>query len=147
MACCEVVYCDDCYLDGAKKATNQLRVHIYSKCVHCTCEVLHHFNLAWLLVQISSYILCFLFQKQVVKINCVDQLCHFPGSQLTTSHSRGWGSIPGQSVWDLWLTKWHWGRFSSSSSVFPCQCSTNAPYSYFIHLELIVYVIIESIVK
>jgi hypothetical protein len=62
-ACCEILYGDDCYLDGAKKATDESRVHIYSKCVHCTFEVLRHFNLAWLLVQISSYILCFLFQK------------------------------------------------------------------------------------
>jgi hypothetical protein len=36
--------------------------------------------------------------------------------------------IPGQSMWDLWLTKWHWDRFSPSTLVFPCQfLSTGAP--------------------
>jgi hypothetical protein len=24
---------------------------------------------------------------------------------------QGPGSIPGQSMWDLWWTKWHWDRF------------------------------------
>jgi hypothetical protein len=34
----------------------------------------------------------------------------------------------GQSIWDLWWTEWHWDRFSSSTSVFPCQFnSTGAP--------------------
>lgn len=43
MACCEVLYCYDCYLKGAKKVTDESRVHIYSKYVHCTFV---HFNLA-----------------------------------------------------------------------------------------------------
>jgi hypothetical protein len=25
------------------------------------------------------------------------------------------GSIPGQLMWDLWWTKWHWGRLSPST--------------------------------
>jgi hypothetical protein len=34
----------------------------------------------------------------------------------------------GQSMWDLWWTKWHWDRFFSELSVFPCQFhSTVAP--------------------
>jgi hypothetical protein len=34
----------------------------------------------------------------------------------------------GQSMWDLWWTKWHWNRFLSELSVFPCQFhSTGAP--------------------
>jgi hypothetical protein len=32
------------------------------------------------------------------------------------SHRGGPVSIPGQVMWDLWWTKWHWGRFG-----FPCQ--------------------------
>jgi hypothetical protein len=37
--------------------------------------------------------------------------------------------IPGQVMWDLWWTKWHWGRFSPSISVSPANshsisCST-----------------------
>jgi len=32
---------------------------------------------------------------------------------------------------NLWWTKWHWNKFSSSISVFPCQYYfTNAPYSF-----------------
>jgi hypothetical protein len=27
---------------------------------------------------------------------------------------RQLGSSPGQLVWDLWWTKWHWSRFSPS---------------------------------
>jgi hypothetical protein len=39
------------------------------------------------------------------------------------------GSIPGLVKWDLWWTKWRWGRFSSSTSVSPANlhstyCST-----------------------
>jgi hypothetical protein len=31
-------------------------------------------------------------------------------------------------MWGLWWTKWHWGRFFSELSVFPCQFhSTGAP--------------------
>jgi hypothetical protein len=31
-------------------------------------------------------------------------------------------------MWDLWWAKWHWGRFSPSTSVFPYQFhSTSAP--------------------
>jgi hypothetical protein len=31
-------------------------------------------------------------------------------------------------MWDLWWTKWHWNRFFSKLSVFPCQFhSTGAP--------------------
>jgi hypothetical protein len=26
-----------------------------------------------------------------------------------------------KSVWDLWWTKWHWDRFFSELSVFPCR--------------------------
>jgi hypothetical protein len=44
------------------------------------------------------------------------------------SHRGGPGSIPGQSMWDLWWTKWQWDSFSPSTSVFSCQFhSTGAP--------------------
>jgi hypothetical protein len=37
---------------------------------------------------------------------------------------RSWG----QSMWDLWWTKWHWDRFFSKYLGFPCQFhSTRAP--------------------
>jgi len=33
------------------------------------------------------------------------------GSQSPAFRLGGRGSIPGQSTWDLWWTKWHWYRF------------------------------------
>jgi hypothetical protein len=41
--------------------------------------------------------------------------------------SRGQGSIPGQSIWDLWWTNWHWGRFLPEYFGFPLSISTGAP--------------------
>jgi hypothetical protein len=32
---------------------------------------------------------------------------------ILVSHRGGPGSRPGQSIWDLWWTKWHWDRFLS----------------------------------
>jgi hypothetical protein len=32
-----------------------------------------------------------------------------------------WGSSPGLVMWDLWWTKWRWGRFSLSTSVSPAN--------------------------
>jgi hypothetical protein len=46
---------------------------------------------------------------------------------LPTAAARG--SSPGLVMWDLWWTKWRWGRFSPSTSVSPdsshsTSCST-----------------------
>jgi hypothetical protein len=48
---------------------------------------------------------------------------------LLASHRGGPGSIPGHVVWDLWWTKWRWGRLSPITSVSPANshstdCST-----------------------
>jgi hypothetical protein len=40
--------------------------------------------------------------------------------QLPTAAARG--LIPGEVMWDLWRTKWNWGGFPPSSSVF-LKCS------------------------
>jgi hypothetical protein len=40
-----------------------------------------------------------------------------------TSHRGGLGSIPGQSIWDLWFTKWRWDRFFPECSCFPLSFS------------------------
>jgi hypothetical protein len=39
------------------------------------------------------------------------------------SHRGGPGSIPGQSMWDLWWTKWHWDRFFPEFFGFPLSVS------------------------
>jgi hypothetical protein len=36
-----------------------------------------------------------------------------------STYRGGPGSNPGLVKWDLWWTKWRWGRFSPSTSVFP----------------------------
>jgi len=48
---------------------------------------------------------------------------------LVFTQRKGPCSIPGQLVWDLWCTNWHWDRFCSpSTSVLPCRYhSTNSP--------------------
>jgi len=38
---------------------------------------------------------------------CDERPCHGSGSYSPVRHHRGPGLIPGLSVWDLWLTKWH----------------------------------------
>jgi hypothetical protein len=55
--------------------------------------------------------------------------CHGSGGYSPAFHRGGPGSIPAQSMWDLWWTKSHWDRFfSPSTSDFPCQFhSTAAP--------------------
>jgi hypothetical protein len=37
------------------------------------------------------------------------------------SHHGSSGLISGQAMWDFWWTKWHWGRFSPSTSVSPAN--------------------------
>jgi hypothetical protein len=38
---------------------------------------------------------------------------------------RGPDSSPEQVMWDLWWTKWHWGRFSPSTSFSPTNNSSD----------------------
>ena len=39
--------------------------------------------------------------------------------RLSASHRSSWGSIPAQSVWNMWWTKWHWDTFFSEDVGFP----------------------------
>jgi hypothetical protein len=46
--------------------------------------------------------------------------------RLPTTAAR----VRSQVMWDLWWKKWHWGRFSPSTSVFPANShSTDYPSS------------------
>jgi hypothetical protein len=47
---------------------------------------------------------------------------YFPGSKAAY-HRGGPGSILGQSMWDLWWTKWHWDKFFSEYFGFPLSIS------------------------
>jgi hypothetical protein len=55
------------------------------------------------------------------------------------SHRGGLGSSPGLVMWDLWWTKWRWGRFSPSISVSPANLhSTNcSTITLIYHLGLV----------
>jgi hypothetical protein len=56
------------------------------------------------------------------------------------SHCGGPDSSPGQVMWDLWWTKWQWGRFYPSTSVSPANLhSTNcSTITIIYHLGLLV---------
>ena len=45
--------------------------------------------------------------------------CHGSGGYSPASHRGSPGSITGQSMWDLWWTKWHWDRFSPVNFIPP----------------------------
>jgi hypothetical protein len=44
-------------------------------------------------------------------------------------------SILGHVIWNLWQTKWHWGRFSPSTSVSPANSHCNS--SIFINISIV----------
>jgi hypothetical protein len=49
-----------------------------------------------------------------------------PLNELVNKYAVARGSSPGLIMWDLWWTKWRWGRFSPSISVSPANLhSTN----------------------
>jgi hypothetical protein len=55
-------------------------------------------------------------------MGCVEQ-CHGLGVQSLASHCGDPGSRTGQSMWDLWWTKWHWDRLFSEFICFPLSIS------------------------
>jgi hypothetical protein len=48
---------------------------------------------------------------------------NFDAIAQTVSRCGGPDSRPGQSMWDLWWTKWHWDRFFSVFFCFPLSRS------------------------
>ena len=75
-----------------------------------------------------------------VNFRSLSSPCHGSRGHLPNCHRGGLSSIPGQSMFDLWLTdRYKDGFFSPSITVFPCQYhSTIAPYSS-IHLPPTLY--------
>jgi hypothetical protein len=64
--------------------------------------------------------------------------CHISDSLSPISHLGCPGSSPCHVIWDLWLTKWHWGRFSPNTSVSPANShSTNCSTLIIYHPWLI----------
>jgi hypothetical protein len=66
--------------------------------------------------------------------------CRSSGIQSSVSQRGGPRSSTGQVVWDLWWTKWHWGRFSPSTSVSPANLhSTDCSTFIIIIIIIIIY--------
>jgi hypothetical protein len=43
-----------------------------------------------------------------VRLRINKWLCCTMGTHLLASHRTGLDSHPGQSMWSMWLTQWHW---------------------------------------
>jgi len=64
-------------------------------------------------------------QGTIMYLNGNQVVCRWP------LYRGGPVSVPGQSIWDLCLEKWHQDRFFSKSIGFPLECDpTNTPHSY-----------------
>jgi hypothetical protein len=61
--------------------------------------------------------------------------------QALTEDARG--SIPGQSMWDLWWTKWYWDMFLSEYIGFPPIAQANS-VTYYTILVLEVHHIVNN---
>jgi hypothetical protein len=68
-------------------------------------------------------------------------------AQALASHRGCPGSSPGLVMWDLWWTKWRWGRFSQSTSAYP----DNLHYTNFstitiaYHLGLVQWTVVAAV--
>jgi hypothetical protein len=52
-------------------------------------------------------------------------------------HRAGPDSNPDLVLWDLWWTKWHWGRFSPSTSVSLANSTNFSTITITYHLGLV----------
>jgi hypothetical protein len=48
---------------------------------------------------------------------------------------------PGQTMWDLWWTTWHWGKFSSSTSVSAANSHSTDCSTLIIFIIIIIIII------
>jgi hypothetical protein len=84
----------------------------------------------FVLVSVLIYMLAFLLEVQAYTKGKRE------GRAIAQASHRGdLGSSSGQVMWDLWWTKWHWGRFSPSTSVSPAN-------SYFTDCATFIIIII-----
>jgi hypothetical protein len=56
--------------------------------------------------------------------------------QSLASHCGDPSLIPGQVMWDLWWTKWHWDRSSTSLLFSPANSHSNKCSTFIIILSL-----------
>jgi hypothetical protein len=69
---------------------------------------------------------------------CIAQAVSHP-----VSYRRCTGSVPGQAMWDLWRTNWHWDGFKPSSSVCPAY-SRSTKFSTFIDDSIIALSVLNA---
>jgi hypothetical protein len=68
---------------------------------------------------------------------------HPTAQVISCFHHGNLGAIPGEVMWDLLLTKWHWGSFSPSTSVSTANShSTNC--SNFINQPITNAIIVDT---
>jgi hypothetical protein len=67
----------------------------------------------------------FIFKKKNIYICKMFCDCHRAHYVIIVLIS---GSIPDQSMWDLWWTKWHWDRFFFQYFGFPLSVSFHRCY-------------------
>jgi hypothetical protein len=74
------------------------------------------------------FVLCLLYKDSSIEHKVTWTEGFKSTKWIKGKNGTGRKKIPGQSMWGLWWTKWHWDRFFSEFSVFPCQFhSTGAP--------------------
>jgi hypothetical protein len=75
------------------------------------------------------FVLCLLYKDSSMEHKWHEEGRKDVKVKIGSKERNGTGKkIPGQSMWGLWWTNWHWDRFFSEFSVFPCQFnSTGAP--------------------
>jgi hypothetical protein len=61
------------------------------------------------------------------------------GGKSLASRRGGPGSSPSQVMCDLWWTKWHWYRFSPTTSVYPANLHSTNCSTIIIIIIIIIY--------
>jgi hypothetical protein len=81
-----------------------------------TISVLPFTELSWFPAGRKNGQISLALNDSDVKNSVILGPCHSLGGWLPGSHCSSLGSIPAQVMWGLWWTKWHWGRFSPTTS-------------------------------
>jgi hypothetical protein len=90
---------------------------------NCSCTVLMYMALWWITHRGQLWLISAMNWIRYAFRKIEQGPCHGSGGYPPASHRGGPGSIPGQSMWDLWWTKWHWDRFSPEFFGFPLSIS------------------------
>jgi hypothetical protein len=86
-------------------------------------------------------------QYTVMNVRLV-HLCELHAASQHLSPRRPGVRSQVKSMWDLWWTKWHWDRFFSELSVFPCQFHSNGvPLIVKIGKKLIILIIFIGVAQ